>query len=187
MKTYPIVLFLLPFLLSPITALPTWPSSVDELEDAIYLQLGYKSLGLSKHATPCSYSEFSPGRQTAAEWLRLAFHDMATTNIYNPPQGGIDAALAFELESGESIGEGFNSSFVMFAEAYNSRLSVSDIIAFGVYASVRSCSGPVIPMRGGRIDALAAGPMGTPQLQNSQGTFINQFARMGLNTTEMIQ
>jgi catalase (peroxidase I) len=42
-------------------------------------------------------------------------------------------------------------------------------------------------MRGGRVDATAAGPIGVPQPQNSQGTFENQFARMGFNATDMIQ
>jgi hypothetical protein len=42
-------------------------------------------------------------------------------------------------------------------------------------------------MRGGRVDATGAGPIGVPQPQNSQGTFENQFDRMGFNITDMIQ
>lgn len=42
-------------------------------------------------------------------------------------------------------------------------------------------------MRGGRVDATAAGPLGVPQPQNGRGVFTNQFARMGFNTTDMIQ
>ena len=101
--------------------------------------------------------------------------------------GGIDASLAFELNDGENVGEGFNSSFVTYSGFFNSRLPAADLVALGVYASVRSCGGPVIPMRGGRVDATAAGPMGVPQPQNGAGIFANQFARMGFNNSAMIQ
>lgn len=168
-------------------AQPTWPSSIDELEDVMFLNTGYKNRGFAAHITPCSFSEFGAGRQTAAEWLRIGFHDMSTTNVYFAPHGGIDASIAFELNDGENIGAGFNTTLVTYGGLFNSRLSVSDLIALGVYASVRGCGGPVVPMRGGRVDATAAGPLGVPQPQNGQGTFINQFTRMGFNTTDMIQ
>jgi catalase (peroxidase I) len=42
-------------------------------------------------------------------------------------------------------------------------------------------------MRGGRIDVTVAGPIGVPQPQNGQGIFINQFTRMGFNSTDMIK
>ncbi|KAA8646619.1 uncharacterized protein ATNIH1004_008052 [Aspergillus tanneri] len=63
---------------------------------------------------------------------------------------------------------------------------MADLIAMGVYTAVRSCGGPIIPIRAGRIDATTAGPVGVPQPQNSQGTFINQFLRTGFNTSGMI-
>ncbi|PVH89971.1 hypothetical protein DL98DRAFT_508192 [Cadophora sp. DSE1049] len=168
-------------------AAPTWPSAVDELEDVMFLNAGYKSKGFGGHVTPCSLSEFGVGRQTAAEWLRIGFHDMATTNVFFEPHGGIDSSIAWELNNGENLGPGFVSTLQTYSALYNSRLSVSDLIALGVYASVRACGGPVVPIRGGRIDATAAGPMGVPQPQNAQGTFVNQFARMGFNTVDMIQ
>ena len=169
------------------TAQFTWPSAYDELEDVMFLNTGYKSRGFSSFITPCSFSANGPGRQTAAEWLRAGFHDMATTNVFFAPHGGIDASLAFELNDGENVGAGFNSTFVTYAGFFNSRLSAADLVALGVYASVRECGGPIIPMRGGRVDATAAGPLGVPQPQNGAGTFTNQFARMGFNTTDMIQ
>ena len=64
---------------------------------------------------------------------------------------------------------------------------MSDIIALGLYAAVRSCSGPAVPFKSGRIDATEAGPVGVPLPQNSLFTFQNQFARVGFNATEMIQ
>ncbi|KAF4633357.1 hypothetical protein G7Y89_g4765 [Cudoniella acicularis] len=169
------------------TAIPTWPSPIDELEDVMFLNTGYNSRGLSSHITPCSYSEFGPGRQTAAEWLRIGFHDMATTNVYFAPHGGIDGSIAFELLDGENIGAGFATSLTTYSGFFNSRLPIADMIALGVYASVRGCGGPVVPMRGGRVDATQAGSTGVPQPQNGQGTFINQFARMGFSVVDMIQ
>lgn len=171
-------------------AQPTWPSSIDELEDVMFLGSGYKSRGFSSFVTPCSYSEHGPGRQAAAEWVQTAFHDMATTDIFYEDKGsvhgGIDASLAFELNSGENIGSGLYTSLVTYARFFNSRLSISDLIALGVYAGVRACGGPAIPMRGGRIDATLAGPMGVPQPQNGIGQFTNQFMRMGYSKDDMI-
>src|ERR1700712_2944323 len=87
-------------------AIPTWPAAIDELEDVMFLNTGYKSRGFSSHVTPCSFSEFGAGRQTAAEWLRIGFHDMATTNANFAPHGGIDGSMQFELNDGENIGAG---------------------------------------------------------------------------------
>jgi len=167
---------------------PTWPSSIDELEDVMFLSTGYKSRGFASFVTPCATAPAGTvGRQTAAEWLRAGFHDMATANTFFTPHGGIDASLAYELNDGENIGAGFNTTFLTYSGFFNSRLPASDLVALGVYASVRACGGPIIPMRGGRKDATAAGPIGVPQPQNAIGTFTNQFARMGFNATEMIQ
>ena len=187
MKFCPTVLGLIAIFSRVADAVPTWPSAIDELEDVMFLNTGYRSRGLSAHVTPCSFSEFDVGRQTAAEWLRIGFHDMATANAFFEPRGGIDGSIGFELNSGENIGDGFATSLQTYSNFYNSRLPISDMIALGVYASVRACGGPVVPMRGGRVDATQAGPLGVPQPQNGQATFKNQFARMGLSTVDMIQ
>lgn len=167
-------------------AAPTWPSAIDELEDVMFLNSGYRSRGFGEFVTPCSKG-VAAGRNTAAEWLRLGFHDMSTTNVNFAPHGGIDSSLAYELNDGENIGAGFATAFQTYGGFLNSRLSTSDLVALGVYASVRSCGGPVVPIRGGRKDVFAAGPLGVPQPQNGLGTFSNQFARMGFTSTEMIQ
>lgn len=165
---------------------PTWPAAIDELEDVMFLSTGYRSRGFASFVTPCSKG-VEPGRNTAAEWLRAGFHDMSTTNTFFAPHGGIDSSLAYELNDGENIGAGFATTFTTYGGFLNSRLSASDLVALGVYTSVRACGGPVVPIRGGRIDVFAAGPMGVPQPQNGIGQFNNQFARMGFTTTEMIQ
>jgi hypothetical protein len=156
----------------------------------MFLGSGYKSRGFSAFVTPCSFSEHGPGRQAAAEWVQAGFHDMATTDVYyankGSVHGGLDGSLAFELNSGENIGAGLHTSLATYATFFNSRLSISDLIALGMYAGVRACGGPAIPMRGGRIDATAAGPLGVPQPENGVGQFKNQFARMGFDTADMI-
>lgn len=101
--------------------------------------------------------------------------------------GGLDGSLQFELNNGENTGPGHRTTLEFFANYYSSRSSLADLIAAGVYASVRSCGGPVIPLRLGRKDATEAGSGGVPQPQNSVVSFQQQFDRMGFNKTEMIQ
>ena len=165
-------------------AVPTWPSSVDELEDIMFLNTGYNARGFADDVTPCSFSANGPGRIASAEWIRTAFHDMATGNVFTG-LGGLDASLVFEL-GGDNIGTAFATTLETFVPFLTSRSSMADIIALGIYTAVRSCGGPVVPIKTGRIDATAAGPPGVPLPQNSLFTFENQFARTGFNTTEMI-
>ena len=165
-------------------AAPTWPSSIDELEDIQLLNTGYNARGFALRVTPCSFSEQGVGRIASAEWIRTAFHDMATGSVFTGI-GGLDASLVFEL-GGDNIGAAFETTLTTFAPFLSSRSSMADIIAMGVYTAVRSCGGPVVPIRTGRIDATEAGPQGVPLPQNSLFTFENQFARTGFNTTEMI-
>ncbi|KAL8794244.1 MAG: hypothetical protein Q9195_003198 [Heterodermia aff. obscurata] len=175
-------------LVSSATAATTWPSSVDELEDIMYLNTGYRARGFAAPVTPCSFSSDGAGRIAAAEYIRTAFHDMATGNTFLGT-GGLDASIIFELggNQGDNIGPAFPSTLTKQAPFFSSRSSMSDIIALGLYAAVRSCSGPAVPFRSGRIDATEAGPVGVPLPQNSLFTFQNQFARVGFNATEMIQ
>lgn len=169
------------------SGLPTWPSPVDELEDIMFLNTGYQARAFAADITPCSFSSEGPSRIASAEWLRTAFHDMAPGNVLTGA-GGLDASLQYELggNGGENIGTAFNSTLLSFTPFFSSRASLADIIALGVYASVRVCGGPAIPIRTGRIDATAAGSIGVPLPQNSQYTFIQQFLRMGFNVSEMI-
>lgn len=112
--------------------------------------------------------------------------DMATANKYFET-GGIDASLQFELGNGEHTGPGHAATLQFHANYLSPRSSMADLIAAGVYASVRSCGGPVIPLRLGRVDATTGGGVGVPQPQNSVVTFRQQFDRMGFTPTEMIQ
>ncbi|KAL9118550.1 MAG: hypothetical protein Q9187_004902, partial [Circinaria calcarea] len=165
-------------------AAPTWPSSVDELEDIMMLNTGYRARGFAFAVTPCSFSPEGNGRIAAAEWIRTAFHDMATGSVFTGI-GGLDASIVFEL-GGDNIGAAFPTTLTTYTPFLSSQSSMADIIALGVYTAVRSCGGPVVRIRSGRIDATAAGPNGVPLPQNSLFTFQNQFARTGFSTTEMI-
>lgn len=64
---------------------------------------------------------------------------------------------------------------------------MSDLIAAGLYTAVRGFQGPIIPIRGGRIDASEAGPLGVPQKTDSKETLVQDFARLGFSVPEMIQ
>lgn len=112
--------------------------------------------------------------------------DMATHNrVFKT--GGLDASLQFELTNGENTGPGHNTTLKFYSNYYSSQSTMADLIAAGVYASVRSCGGPIIPLRLGRKDATSSGSTGVPQPQNSAETFRQQFDRMGFSTEEMIQ
>src|ERR1700743_353141 len=83
-----------------VSATPTWPASIDDLEDIMFLNTGYRSRGFSVPVTPCSFSAQGAGRVAAAEWIRTAFHDMATGNAVQGI-GGLDASLVFETDGGD--------------------------------------------------------------------------------------
>ena len=50
-----------------------------------------------------------------------------------------------------------------------------------------SCQGPIIPFRGGRIDAWQAGNFGSPQPQQDIATLTENFKHQGFNQTDMIK
>jgi hypothetical protein len=166
-------------------ATPTWPATTDELEDIMLLNSGYRARGFATAVTPCSAAP-GPGRNAAAEWIRTAFHDMATGNK-GSGVGGLDASIVFETKGSENIGPAFLTTLSTYAPFLSSQTSMADIIAMGVYTATRSCGGPVVPVRGGRVDVTRGGGIGVPLPENAIGTFKNQFLRMGYNATEMIQ
>ncbi|POS81351.1 hypothetical protein DHEL01_v200232 [Diaporthe helianthi] len=165
---------------------PTWPSPIDDLEEIMFQQRIFRSRNFADTISPCSNEASGPGRQIAAEWLRVAFHDMATADV-RTGKGGLDGSLQYQLDDGESKGPGFNSTLIFFSDYLSKRSSLADLIALGVYASVRSCGGPVIPVKAGRVDSPGPGSMGVPQPEHSIEQFRQQFDRMGFTAEEMIQ
>lgn len=151
----------------------------------MYLNNGYRARNFSSRVTPCDFSMERHGRIAAAEWIRTAFHDMAPGNVFSGI-GGLDASIMFELSGPtENIGAAFATTLATFSPYLSAQSSMADLIALGVYTAVRSCGGPIVPVRAGRKDAIAAGAPGVPLPQNSLGTFRNQFARMGFSVSEM--
>ncbi|KAK5993286.1 WSC domain-containing protein [Cladobotryum mycophilum] len=166
---------------------PTWPDAqIDELEEIMFQLQSFRARKFSDTVSPCSNEASGPGRQNAAEWLRVGFHDMSTANTYFGT-GGLDASLQYELDNGENTGPGHKTTLEFMGPYLSPRSSLSDLIALGVYTSVRSCGGPAVPVRAGRIDATGKGNTGVPQPQNSAFTFQQQFDRMGFSVEEMIQ
>ena len=165
---------------------PTWPSPIDELEEIMFQIHSFKARKFADTINPCGNEASGPGRLNAAEWLRTGFHDMSTGSVFFGT-GGLDGSLQYELASSENKGPGLQTTLEFMAPYVSKRSSLSDLIAAGVYASVRSCGGPVVPVRAGRVDATAKGSSGVPQPQNSIQTFESQFARMGFEPREMIQ
>lgn len=165
---------------------PTWPSSVDELEELMFQLTSFGARKFADTVNPCTNEASGPGRQNAAEWLRTAFHDMSTANTYFGA-GGLDGSLQYELDNGENTGPGHRTTLEFMAPYVSPRASLADLLAVGVYLSVRSCGGPAVPVRAGRKDATEGGATGVPQPQNSALMFQQQFERMGFTTEEMIQ
>lgn len=185
----------------------TWPSSTDHLEDILYLQQGWLHFGfrdgksikktfhepaietylltLASGVTPCTFSSAGGGRQTAAEWVRTAYHDMATYDI-DTGLGGIDASIAFELGRAENPGDAFNGTFGFTSGFHSIKSSQADLIALGVVVASMSCGGPIVPFRAGRVDAIQAGVSGVPEPQQDLATHTAIFAKQGFNTSEMI-
>lgn len=175
--------------LLPLTAVladPTWPADTDEMEEIMYQLYGTNTRLFADVISPCSKEASGPGRQNAAEWFRVAFHDMATANYYFKT-GGLDGSIQYELDDGENDGPGQRTTLEFMANYYSSRSGVASLIAAGAYASMRSCGGPILSVRGGYVDATEAGDSGVPQAGNSLPVLIQQFDRMSFNATEMIE
>ncbi|KAB8294026.1 hypothetical protein EYC80_009485 [Monilinia laxa] len=168
-----------------VNAVYTWPSQYDQIEDILYLQQGWLHYGFRDGVTPCSFSSIGPGRQTAAEWIRTAYHDMATHDI-ETGLGGLDASIAFELGRAENPGDAFNGTFGFTNNYHSVKASTADLIALSVVVASMSCGGPIVPYRAGRIDAIQAGVPGVPEPQQDLATHTAIFAKQGFNTSEMI-
>ncbi|KAF9881256.1 wsc domain containing protein [Colletotrichum karsti] len=169
------------------TADPTWPADIDELEEIMYQTSMVRSRKFADTVTPCAKEVSGPGRKNAAEWLRTAFHDMSTGNVFSGA-GGLDASLQYELgPSSENTGPGFATTMTFMAPYLTRKSSMSDLIALGVYTSVISCGGPSINFQSGRVDATFKNNPGVPQPGEVIQVFRNKFARVGFSPQEMIQ
>ncbi|KAJ6483282.1 heme peroxidase [Mycena sanguinolenta] len=155
-----------------------WP---DPLLDNIDSQL-HEISSVSILAVNCDTRDNST---VAAQWLRLAYHDMATHNS-TTGTGGMDASIQFEFTRAQDVGMGMLESLHDLFTSPNEYVGMADVIAMAAINAVVGCGGPVIPFRGGRIDATEAGPATVPEPQQDLTSHIASFAAQGFNETEMI-
>ncbi|KAL1877991.1 hypothetical protein Daus18300_002345 [Diaporthe australafricana] len=160
-----------------------WPSQYDEIEDILALQTGYRSRGFIE--APCSFGGNINGRQFAAEWIRTAFHDVATADVA-AGTGGLDGSIWFELDRAENAGSAFNNTFSFFANLYSIRASAADLLAMSVVVASAGCGGARMPFRAGRVDALEAGPAGVPEPDTPLEVTRARFAGAGFSEADMI-
>jgi len=99
----------------------------------------------------------------------------------------LDASLGFETNREENHGAAMNDSLTFFAPFVNKYASMADMIALGTVMAVGACSGPLIPFKGGRVDATQGGDTGVPDEFGTIEDFLAKFSRTGFNQTEMIQ
>ncbi|KAF5358167.1 hypothetical protein D9756_001335 [Leucocoprinus leucothites] len=162
-----------------------WPSpQYDALETFLYEGQRGDGSNLASLVHPCR-KRTGTMASIAAEWLRFAFHDMATHNV-DDGSGGMDGSLVYELGRSENFGLGFNQTLTDFETFPNKYVSRADIFALGAVFAVATCGGPIVPYRGGRVDAWTAGISGTPEPQNTLDTHKEMFRKQGFSSTEMI-
>jgi hypothetical protein len=103
-----------------------YPTATTSLLETILVQThGAYNSGFVDAITPCTnYVSGSQnlGRETAAQWLRNAFHDFVTANV-SAGTGGIDASIGFETLRAEDTGVAFNDSLAFFAPYVNAGVS----------------------------------------------------------------
>lgn len=165
-----------------------WPSASDFLESQLYEQVGNDITSIAQFVVPCGTTPLSTGRNINAEWVRTVYHDVATADVV-AGTGGVDASIGFEMDRPENAGSvAFNETLQFLRGSLTAQSSMADLLTIGLITSIGSCSGGkvIVPFRGGRIDATAAGPSGVPKPDETIESHTAAFKRMGLNQDEMI-
>ncbi|KAF7367873.1 Peroxidase [Mycena sanguinolenta] len=165
-----------------------WPSPQLDALEALRFDLDRN--GLTSFLDPCDQFAFDnpgSGRSNAADWIRTAYHDMATYNITDGT-GGMDASIRFSVEQArpEDPGDGFLNSNIVLGLSANRYISIADTLAVGAILAIEACGGPQIAFRGGRVDAGEPNLPGVPEPQQDLASHVAAFARQGFNQTEMI-
>ncbi|KAF9479298.1 L-ascorbate oxidase [Pholiota conissans] len=173
-------------LVQPFTYAYTWPSpQYDTLEALLYEGRRSDGSSLASLVHPCR-KRTGTLASVGAEWLRFAFHDMATHNV-DDGSGGLDGSIVYELGRAENFGLGFNQTLSDFEAFPNKLVSRADVISIGAILAVSSCGGPILPFRGGRVDTWTGGGTGTPEPQQDLSTLTESFRKQGFNQTDMIK
>ncbi|KAL7940295.1 heme peroxidase [Trichoderma barbatum] len=177
----------------PTKASYVWPNEkIDELERELYEQENPFDgpAGTVSFVAGCSgpaEGVLGIGRSFGAEWIRNAYHDMATADV-SAGTGGLDASIVFEMDRPENVGDAFQETLGIFKGSFNTRLSMADLFAIATVMAVGACSDGkvIVPFRGGRVDATGPGPSGVPEPQQDLPTHTMSFAKQGFDTSEMI-
>ncbi|RMZ68046.1 WSC domain-containing [Pyrenophora seminiperda CCB06] len=170
---------------------PDLPTSL--LEHILVDNWGAYASNFSSAITPCDRyvtqtgtPALTSGRTTAAQWMRVMFHDFITANV-SAGTGGVDASIGFETAREENKGSAFNDSFTFWRPFVNGAVSMADLIALGTVMSNNLCGGAQMPYRAGRIDAPTAGlTTGVPAPETNLEETLTFFSRAGFNTPDAI-
>ncbi|KAK1224265.1 hypothetical protein PQX77_012843 [Marasmius sp. AFHP31] len=175
------------FLLSPLAIVSTvivlaqgkmfhWPNRQLDFVDTILYELTFFE-DLTSNCLP------RDNTTVGAQWLRLAYHDMATHN-FEDGTGGLDGSILHELDRPANVGLNRTiGDFVGFGARF---FGLADLIAAGVTVGTLECGGPVVPFRAGRVDATGPGRFGTPEPQHDLETIQESFRKQGFTQSEMI-
>jgi len=107
---------------------------VSLLEHLLVDHWGAHASNFSAAITPCDNyvtevgePSRTSGRTTAAQWLRVAFHDFVTADTTSggagTVTGGIDSSIGFETSRAENKGSAFNDSFTFWRPFVNEYVS----------------------------------------------------------------
>ncbi|KAF7342606.1 Peroxidase [Mycena sanguinolenta] len=168
-----------------------WPSpQLDALESARFDQEGFNANPVAFFVQPCDsfINGSNTGRSNAADWIRTAYHDMATHNATDGT-GGLDASIGFSEEQArpENAGDGFSNTMQLATIPVSRYLPLlADSIALLALLAIENCGGPEIAFRGGRVDAGVPNAPGVPQPQDDLDSQTASFARQGFTQTDMI-
>jgi hypothetical protein len=122
-----------------VTAMFYYPSpQIALLEHILVDNWGAYASNFSSAITPCTNyvtmigePSLNSGRTTAAQWMRVSFHDFITGDV-SAGTGGIDASIGFETYREENKGSAFNDSFTFwrpFVNEYVPSEPVSPVLA----------------------------------------------------------
>lgn len=103
-----------------------YPSPQTSLLEHILVDThGAHSSGFADAITPCSNyvsGAQTLGRETAAQWVRVSFHDFVTAHVADGT-GGVDASIGFETSSVENSGAFVNDTLGFFRHWVSSKVS----------------------------------------------------------------
>ena len=113
-------------LLNACLAIFYYPSpQISQLEHILVDNWGAYASNFSSAITPCTNyvtqtgeAALNSGRTSAAQWMRVIFHDFITANV-SAGTGGIDASIGFETFREENKGSAFNDSFTFWRPFVN--------------------------------------------------------------------